>query len=82
MLVIFARDSCARNVIGIDASAISEQTRAQVLEIARDTPLSSHSAGTFLGMMSSLRRTMPIQPTASRRTRRTKPSDCALAPMA
>jgi 1-aminocyclopropane-1-carboxylate deaminase len=37
MLVGFARDGRARNVIGIDASATPRQTRAQVLEIARNT---------------------------------------------
>ena len=37
MLVGFAKDDRARRVIGIDASATPEQTRAQVLEIARDT---------------------------------------------
>lgn len=37
MLVGFAKDGRARNVIGIDASATPEQTRAQVLEIARNT---------------------------------------------
>jgi 1-aminocyclopropane-1-carboxylate deaminase len=37
MLVGFARDGRARNVIGIDASATPAQTRAQVLDIARKT---------------------------------------------
>ena len=37
MLVGFAKDGRARNVIGIDASAAPEKTRAQVLEIARNT---------------------------------------------
>ena len=37
MVVGFARDGRARNVIGIDASATPEQTKAQVLEIARNT---------------------------------------------
>ena len=37
MLVGFAKDGRARNVIGIDASATPGQTRAQVLEIARNT---------------------------------------------
>lgn len=37
MLVGFARDGRERNVIGIDASATPEKTRAQVLEIARRT---------------------------------------------
>ncbi len=37
MLVGFANDGRARNVIGIDASATPEQTRSQVLEIARNT---------------------------------------------
>ena len=37
MLVGFAKDGRARNVIGIDASATPRQTAAQVLEIARDT---------------------------------------------
>ena len=37
MLVGFANDGRARNVIGIDASGTSEQTRAQVLAIARST---------------------------------------------
>jgi 1-aminocyclopropane-1-carboxylate deaminase len=37
MLVGFAKDGRARNVIGIDASATPEQTKAQVLEIARNT---------------------------------------------
>ncbi|MDQ0470453.1 1-aminocyclopropane-1-carboxylate deaminase [Labrys wisconsinensis] len=37
MLVGFAADGRARRVIGIDASATPEQTRAQVLQIARDT---------------------------------------------
>jgi 1-aminocyclopropane-1-carboxylate deaminase len=37
MLVGFARDGRARNVIGIDASATPAQTRAQVLDIARNT---------------------------------------------
>jgi len=37
MLVGFAKDGRARNVIGIDASATPEQTRAQVLEIASRT---------------------------------------------
>ena len=37
MLVGFAKDGRARNVIGIDASAAPGQTRAQVLEIARNT---------------------------------------------
>ncbi len=37
MLVGFAADGRARNVIGIDASATPEQTHAQVLRIANDT---------------------------------------------
>ena len=37
MVVGFAADGRARNVIGIDASATPEQTRAQVLSIARNT---------------------------------------------
>ncbi len=37
MLVGFAKDGRARNVIGIDASATPAQTRAQVLDIARKT---------------------------------------------
>ena len=37
MLVGFAKDGRARNVIGIDASATPEQTKAQVLEIAQNT---------------------------------------------
>lgn len=37
MLVGFAKDGRARNVIGIDASATPEQTRAQVLAIAQQT---------------------------------------------
>ncbi len=37
MLVGFAADGRARNVIGIDASATPDQTRQQVLEIARNT---------------------------------------------
>ena len=37
MLVGFAKDGRARKVIGIDASATPDQTRAQVLEIARNT---------------------------------------------
>ncbi|WP_249690202.1 1-aminocyclopropane-1-carboxylate deaminase [Stappia sp. WLB 29] len=37
MLVGFAKDGRARNVIGIDASATPEQTRDQVLEIASRT---------------------------------------------
>jgi 1-aminocyclopropane-1-carboxylate deaminase len=37
MLVGFARDGRARNVIGIDASATPAQTRAQVLDIAQKT---------------------------------------------
>ncbi len=37
MLVGFAKDGRARKVIGIDASATPAQTRAQVLEIARNT---------------------------------------------
>src|SRR4029453_17174240 len=37
MLVGFAKDGRARNVIGIDASATPEQTRTQVLAIARHT---------------------------------------------
>ena len=37
MLVGFAKDGRARSVIGIDASATPEQTKAQVLEIARNT---------------------------------------------
>ena len=37
MLVGFARDGRAQSVIGIDASGTIEQTRAQVLAIARDT---------------------------------------------
>ncbi len=37
MVVGFAADGRARNVIGIDASAAPAQTRAQILEIARDT---------------------------------------------
>ena len=37
MLVGFAKDGRARRVIGIDASATPEQTRAQVLDIARNT---------------------------------------------
>ena len=37
MLVGFAKDGRARRVIGIDASATPKQTRAQVLEIARNT---------------------------------------------
>lgn len=37
MLVGFANDGRARKVIGIDASAKPERTRAQVLEIARNT---------------------------------------------
>ncbi len=37
MLVGFAADGRARNVVGIDASGTIEQTRAQVLDIARNT---------------------------------------------
>ena len=37
MLVGFAKDDRAQNVIGIDASYTPEQTRAQVLDIARNT---------------------------------------------
>ncbi len=37
MVVGFAKDGRARNVIGIDASATPQQTRAQVLEIAQNT---------------------------------------------
>jgi 1-aminocyclopropane-1-carboxylate deaminase len=37
MLVGFAKDGRARKVIGIDASATPEQTKAQVLDIARNT---------------------------------------------
>ena len=37
MLVGFAADGRARNVIGIDASATPEQTHAQVLRIAQNT---------------------------------------------
>ncbi|MEM9403888.1 MAG: 1-aminocyclopropane-1-carboxylate deaminase [Pseudomonadota bacterium] len=37
MIVGFAKDGRARNVIGIDASCTPEQTHAQVLEIARQT---------------------------------------------
>jgi 1-aminocyclopropane-1-carboxylate deaminase len=37
MLVGFAADGRARNVVGIDASGTLAQTRAQVLEIARST---------------------------------------------
>lgn len=37
MLVGFAKDGRARRVIGIDASATPAQTRAQVLDIARNT---------------------------------------------
>jgi 1-aminocyclopropane-1-carboxylate deaminase len=37
MLVGFAKDGRERNVIGIDASATPEKTKAQVLEIARRT---------------------------------------------
>ncbi|MEQ9331472.1 1-aminocyclopropane-1-carboxylate deaminase [Thalassobaculum sp.] len=37
MVVGFAKDGRARNVIGIDASCTPEQTREQVLEIARGT---------------------------------------------
>jgi len=37
MVVGFAKDGRARNVIGIDASCTPDQTRDQVLEIARNT---------------------------------------------
>lgn len=37
MIVGFAEDGRARNVIGIDASCTPDQTRAQVLDIARKT---------------------------------------------
>ena len=37
MLVGFAKDGRSRNVIGIDASGTADQTRAQVLAIARHT---------------------------------------------
>src|SRR5947207_117135 len=37
MLVGFAKDGRERNVIGIDASCTPAQTKAQVLEIARNT---------------------------------------------
>jgi 1-aminocyclopropane-1-carboxylate deaminase len=37
MVVGFAKDGRARSVIGIDASATPKQTKAQVLEIARNT---------------------------------------------
>src|ERR1700730_15928069 len=37
MLVGFAKDGRARKVIGIDASATPAQTKAQVLDIARNT---------------------------------------------
>ena len=37
MLVGFARDGRERKVIGIDASSTPAQTRAQVLDIARNT---------------------------------------------
>ena len=37
MVVGFAKDGRQRNVIGIDASATPKQTKAQVLDIARNT---------------------------------------------
>ena len=37
MLVGFAKDGRARNVIGIDASCTPDQTKAQVLDIAQKT---------------------------------------------
>jgi 1-aminocyclopropane-1-carboxylate deaminase len=37
LVVGFAKDGRSRNVIGIDASATPEQTKAQVLDIARNT---------------------------------------------
>jgi 1-aminocyclopropane-1-carboxylate deaminase len=37
MIVGFAKDGRSRNVIGIDASGTLEQTRSQVLDIARNT---------------------------------------------
>jgi len=37
MLVGFAKDGRARRVIGVDASATPAQTKAQVLDIARNT---------------------------------------------
>jgi 1-aminocyclopropane-1-carboxylate deaminase len=37
MVVGFAKDGRARNVIGIDASATPAQTKAQILDIARNT---------------------------------------------
>jgi 1-aminocyclopropane-1-carboxylate deaminase len=37
MIVGFAKDGRARNVIGIDASCTPQQTRAQVLDIAQNT---------------------------------------------
>ena len=37
MLVGFAKDNRARNVIGIDASGLPQKTKAQVLEIAQNT---------------------------------------------
>lgn len=37
MVVGFARDGCARKVIGIDASGTPEKTHTQVLDIARKT---------------------------------------------
>ena len=37
MVVGFARDGRARDVIGVDASCTPDQTRAQVLDIARNT---------------------------------------------
>jgi 1-aminocyclopropane-1-carboxylate deaminase len=37
MIVGFAKDGRSQSVIGIDASGTIEQTRAQVLRIARDT---------------------------------------------
>ena len=37
MVVGFAKDGRQRNVIGIDASATPAQTKAQVLDIARNT---------------------------------------------
>ena len=79
MLVGFARDGRARKVIGIDASFTPAQTRAQVLEIARNTADLVELGREIVEQDIVLVGIMPTPPMAFRRRRRRRPSACAPA---
>ena len=77
MVVGFAADGRARKVIGIDASAKPEQTRAQVSHRAATPPIWSSSAGRSPTTTSCSTRTTPVRHMACPRRRPTRRSGCA-----